>query len=134
MFNEPLKLTQLFDSSVENGYITGFSDDGIWPGPFQYRLMGFRLPPTDLYPRPYFVDVGRRAKSLGPDRCINNRNIVQIQLEYVRCVFDAYPKKLKFFVSFNGKVYKDFFKLSLSVFSCCVVLQEKLTRWVRINR
>ena len=105
-----MKLTQLFDSSVENGYITGFSDDGIWPGPFQYRLMGFSLPPTDLYPRPYFVHVGRRAKSLGPDRCINNRNIAQIQMEYVRRVFDAFPKKLKFFMSFNGKIYKDLFK------------------------
>ena len=116
MFNEPLKLTQLFDSSVENGYITGFSDDGIWAGPFQYRLTGFSLPPTDFYPRPYFVHVGRRAKFYGPDHCINNRNIAQIQLEYVRCVFDAYPKKLKFFVSFNGKVYKDLFKLSIFCF------------------
>ena len=108
MFNEPLKLTQLFDSSVENGYITGFSDDGIWPGPF---LMGFSLPPTDLYPRRYFVPVGRRGKSFGPDRCINNRNNAQIQMEYVRCVFDAFPKKLKFFMSFNGKFYKELFKL-----------------------
>ena len=98
---------------LENGYITGFSDDGIWEGPFQYRLMGFSLLPADLCPRPYFVNIDRRTKSLGPDHCINNRNIAQIQLEYVRGVFDAYPKKLKFLVSFNGKVYKEHFKLSI---------------------
>ena len=111
-YNEPLKLTQLFDSSIENGYLTGFSEDGVWDGPFQYRLKGFSLPPTDFYPRPYFLDVARRTK-LWSDRCINNRNIAQIHLEYVRCVFDAFPKKLKFFVSFSGKVYKALFKLSI---------------------
>ena len=103
---------QLFDSSIENGYLTGFSEDGVWDGPFQYRLKGFSLPPTDFYPRPYFLDVARRTK-LWSDRCINNRNIAQIHLEYVRCVFDAFPKKLKFFVSFSGKVYKALFKLSI---------------------
>ena len=50
-FNEPLKLTQLFDSSIENGYLTGFSEDGVWDGPFQYRLKGFSLPPTGQGPR-----------------------------------------------------------------------------------
>ena len=42
---------QLFDSSIENGYLTGFSEDGVWDGPFQYRLKGFSLPPTGQGPR-----------------------------------------------------------------------------------
>ena len=86
----------------EHGYLTGLSEDGIWDGPFQYRLMGFKDPPTDFYPRPFFLDIARRTK-YPSDRCINNRNIPEIHFDYVRTVFNSYPKKLKFFVSFNGK-------------------------------
>ena len=90
----------------EYGYLTGFTEDGVHEGPFQYRLTGFTDPPTDFYPRPYFLNVGSKTKTK-TDRCINNRNINEIHVNYVRAVFDAFPDKLKFFTSFSG-MYLDF--------------------------
>ncbi|XP_028412226.1 uncharacterized protein LOC114535046 isoform X2 [Dendronephthya gigantea] len=93
--------TWIFKQMKEYGYLTGITEDGIWDGPFQYRLMGFKDPPTDFYPRPFFLDIARRTR-YPTDRCINNRNVPSIHWEYVSTVFNSYPKKLKFFVSFNA--------------------------------
>ena len=87
---------------LEHGYLTGFSEDGVWEGPFQYRLEGFEVPPTDFYPRPYFLDVGQKTRRI-QQPCIGNRNIGKIHMDYVKAGFDAYPENLKFFMSFNGK-------------------------------
>lgn len=93
--------TWVFKELKERGYLTGLTEDGIWDGPFQYRLKGFTNPPTDFYPRPFFLDIAQRTKTFS-DRCINNRNVPYIHLDYVRTVFDSFPNKLKFFVSFNA--------------------------------
>ena len=94
---------QLYSVLSEHGYLTGMTEDAIWDGPFQYRLKGFKIPPTEFYPRPFFLDIARRTK-YPTDRCINNRNVPQIHFEYVRTVFNSFPKRLKFLVSFNGKL------------------------------
>ena len=86
---------------LERGYITGYSGD--WPkiGPWQYRLMGFKNPPTDFYTRPFFSMAEKLLK--GKDQCLASKTISKVQFDYIREVFDMFKKQLKFFFSFNGK-------------------------------
>ena len=89
-------------SSLETGYLTGYSGDTPRFGPWQYRLMGFKDPPTDFYTRPFFMIAGSVLKT--PDLCLDSRTISKVQFDYIRQVFDMFKNQLKFFFSFNGEI------------------------------
>ena len=36
--------------------------------------------------------------------CLGAMNIAQVQFNYIRDVFDTFPDKLKFMLSYNGEV------------------------------
>ena len=74
-------------------------------GPFQYRLMGFKDPPTDFYTRPFYMKALQKAKAAGHDYCLGSKPVTKVQFNYVRDVFEMFKDKLKFFFSFNGKVF-----------------------------
>ena len=86
----------------DHGYITGYSGDAPHVGPFQYRLLGFQKPPTDLYTRPFYQRSRQHLRG-GKDYCLGSMNIAQHQFKYIRDVFDTFPEKLKFLFSYNGK-------------------------------
>ena len=89
-------------SSLESGYLTGYSFD--WPsfGTWQFRLMGFDNPPTDFYPRPFNMIAERLLKY--PDMCLASKTISKVQFDYIRQIFDKFRNQLKFFLTHNGKI------------------------------
>jgi hypothetical protein len=82
--------------------LTGYSGDDPGIGPWQYRLMGFKNPPTDFYTRPFYVMAAKLIKR--PNICLASRTISKVQFDYIREVFDMFKNKLKFFFSFNGRI------------------------------
>ncbi len=67
------------------------------------RLMGFRDPPTDFYPRPFYLMAEKILKDRTSNRCVASKTISKVQFDYIREVFGMFKNKLKFFLSFNGK-------------------------------
>lgn len=89
-------------SSLERGYLTGYSADKPSLGTWQYRLKGFDNPPTDFYPRPFYMIAQKLLKH--PDICLASKTISEVQFDYIRQVFDMFKNQLKFFLSYNGKI------------------------------
>ena len=67
------------------------------------RLMGFKDPPTDFYPRPFYSMAETVLKDRTSNRCLASKTISQVQFDYIREVFGMFKNQLKFFFSFNGK-------------------------------
>ena len=89
---------------LESGYLTGYSGDDPKIGPWQYRLMGFKDPPTDFYTRPFYSMATKFLKDK-KQQCLASKTISKVQFDYIQEVFDIFKSKLKFFFSFNGKKF-----------------------------
>ena len=89
---------------LEHGYVTSHAADAPSIGAFQFRLMGFKDPPTDFYPRPFFQAAERTMKG-GRNQCINSQTVSKTMFGYINEVFRIFPDTLKFFFSFNGDIY-----------------------------
>ena len=102
--------------------------------------MGFQNPPTDLYTRPFYLRATRNFQG-GKDLCLGSMNIAQYQFKYIRDVFDTFPEKLKFLMSYNGKqssmvVTEDYCRLksvqrkvgpTMLAQQCCAMLDKNLS-------
>ena len=88
----------IFKDFKQNGYVTMFSEDSPRFGSFNYRLKGFKDPPTDHFARPFWI----AAADLGWEHfCINGRALHKVAFEYMLSYFRAYGNTPKFsFVSF----------------------------------
>ncbi|XP_028406249.1 uncharacterized protein LOC114528742 [Dendronephthya gigantea] len=84
----------------ERGYLTGYSADNPALGTWQYRLMGFKDPPTDFYPRPFYT---RASGLLKGDMCLGSKTISKVQFDYIREVFAMFKNQSKFFFSYNDR-------------------------------
>ena len=49
------KYRWIFKDAKKAGYMTVFAEEDVWTGTFNYRLKGFRDPPTDKYTRPFWL-------------------------------------------------------------------------------
>ena len=87
----------IFKDFKQNGYVTMFSEDSPRFGSFNYRLKGFKDPPTDHFARPFWM----AAADLGWEHfCINGRALHKVAFEYMLSYFRAYRNTPKFsFVS-----------------------------------
>ena len=97
-----IMIIEIFFLYLDNGYLTGYSSDAPKIGVWQYRLLGFQNPPTDFYTRPFFLRATTNLRG-GKNLCLGSMNIAQHQFKYIRDVFDTFPNKLKFLLSYNGK-------------------------------
>ncbi|XP_078368741.1 uncharacterized protein LOC144652563 [Oculina patagonica] len=82
----------IFKDFKQKGYTTLFSEDSPHYASFNYRLYGFRDPPTDHYARPFWLE----AEKFIDGYCIGSRASHNISLEYLLSFYRAYKDKPKF--------------------------------------
>ena len=83
----------IFKDFKQKGYVTMFSEDSPGSASFNYRLTGFKDPPTDHFSRPLWM----AAKDLGWNSyCINSRASHKVSFEYLLSYFRAYKNIPKF--------------------------------------
>ena len=94
----------IFRDYKQKGYVTMFSEDSPLRAVFNYRLTGFKDPPTDHYSRPFWL----AAEDMLHHYCINSRASHNVSFEYLLSYFRAYKSNLKFtFVSHDAISHDD---------------------------
>ena len=82
----------IFPDLKKHGYATLYSEDEPTVGAFNMRLHGFRNQPTDHYGRYFWLGLGWAKKG----ECVGKLKEHEMQLNYARSLFEAYPKNPKF--------------------------------------
>ena len=82
----------IFRDFEQKGYATLFSEDSPHFASFNYRLHGFRDPPTDHFARPFWLE----AENIIQKYCIGGRAAHNVALEYLLSFLRAYKDKPKF--------------------------------------
>ncbi|PFX24499.1 uncharacterized protein LOC111331587 [Stylophora pistillata] len=82
----------IFKNFKQHGYATLFSEDFPRLASFNYRLLGFKDPPTDHYSRPFWLE----AENVIKGHCIGGRASHNISLEYLMSFYRAYKDRPKF--------------------------------------
>ena len=73
----------IFKDYKDKGYATMFSEDSPYLASFNYRLHGFKDPPTDHYARPFWMEADNHINGY----CINNRASHDVSLKYLLSLF-----------------------------------------------
>eukprot|EP00794_Sanderia_malayensis_P006021 gene6021-6720_t len=81
-----------FDNFSRRGYRTLFSEDGYDFGTFNYRLNGFKKPPTDHYSRIFWSAAKQESDN---NECIGARPHHRISLDYTTSFFKQYIDRPK---------------------------------------
>ncbi|KAL9978380.1 hypothetical protein ACROYT_G015885 [Oculina patagonica] len=93
----------IFKDFKHKGYATLFSEDNPKFASFNYRLHGFKDPPTDHYARPFWL----QADNILGGYCIGGRAAHNISLEYLLSFYRAYKNKLKFSLITHADISHD---------------------------
>ena len=102
--SEPVdKWRWIFKDFKQTGYATLFSEDSPKFASFNYRLHGFKDPPTDHYARPFWLE----ADSIINGYCIGSRASHNVSLEYLLSFFRAYKDRPKFALSTHAVISHD---------------------------
>ena len=83
--------------------MTSYCEDSPEIGTFQYRLIGFQNPPTDYYPRPFFMAAAEQYSNANPN-CFGSEKIYEYHLDLARKIYEQYTDRSKFIFHFAGKV------------------------------
>ena len=87
----------LFKDFRSKGYSTLFSEDDIRFSAFNYRLNGFKKPPSDHYARAFWLCTNKEIEN--SPLCIGKRPYHKVSLDYTESFFDAYSTRPKFSVT-----------------------------------
>ncbi|KAJ7370610.1 hypothetical protein OS493_031346 [Desmophyllum pertusum] len=90
----------IFNDFKEKGYATMFSEDSPDAASFNYRLSGFRDPPTDHYARPFWMAANKMLSRY----CINSRASHDVSLKYLLSFFRSYKDRPKFAFSSHADI------------------------------
>ena len=90
----------IFRDFKEKGYATMFSEDSPHLATFNYRLNGFRNPPTDHYARPFWLEAHKMTRRF----CINSRPAHDVSLKYLLSFFRRYKDTPKFAFSSHSDI------------------------------
>ncbi|KAK3751782.1 hypothetical protein QZH41_013246, partial [Actinostola sp. cb2023] len=83
----------VFRDYQKHGYVTMYSEDSPGLGTFNYRLKGFKNPPTDHYGRYFWFEAQRHVKS---EHCAGRQSIHGLTMKYFLSMFRSYPNNPKF--------------------------------------
>ena len=91
-----------YSISTGEGYVTSYVEDTPSIGSFNYRLKGFRDPPTDIYPRAFFL-VARRDRKAAYEICCGSEKLHNFHFDLMRKFYEQYPDRGKLLFHFTGK-------------------------------
>ena len=84
----------IFHDFKRKGYVTMFQEDATLLAAFNYRLHGFKNPPTDHYARPFYI-AANREPNLHDFTCCGSWPIHKHVLFYTTSFFNAYSSRKK---------------------------------------
>ncbi|KAL9978381.1 hypothetical protein ACROYT_G015887 [Oculina patagonica] len=93
----------IFKDFEQKGYATLFSEDSPKFASFNYRLHGFKDPPTDHYARPFWLEAEKDLDNY----CIGGRAAHNVSLEYLLSFYRAYKDKPKFSLTTHADISHD---------------------------
>lgn len=64
------KIDLIFKDFNKAGYATLYNEDIVLGSTFNYKLNGFENPPTDWYPRPFWISALGRSEGCGSAPCL----------------------------------------------------------------
>ena len=72
------------------GYSTMLNEDSATGGIFQYRMNGFETPPTDWYPRPFWIAAHESKNNCGKPPCVcETQQMIRMLKHYTRTCEDS---------------------------------------------
>ena len=95
----------IFRDLKQKGYATLFSEDSTAYATFNYRLHGFKDPPTDHFARPLWMEADNITQRVV--QCIGGRAFHNMSLDYLVDFFRAYKQKPKFSLMVNAIMSHD---------------------------
>lgn len=95
----------IFRDLKQKGYATLFSEDSTVYASFNYRLHGFKDPPTDHFARPLWMEADNITQRLV--HCIGGRAFHNMSLDYLVDFFRAYKQKPKFSFMLHAVISHD---------------------------
>lgn len=93
----------IFKDFKYHGYATMFSEDSPLLASFNYRLHGFKEPPTDHYARPFWLEAYKLI-NWNYRYCIQSRASHNVSLEYLLSYFRMYRTTPKFAFSSHADI------------------------------
>ncbi|EDO48202.1 predicted protein, partial [Nematostella vectensis] len=95
----------IFKDFKDRGYVTMYSEDSPTTAAFNFRLKGFRDPPTDHYSRYYWMEAENYIRK---EFCSNNQAMHNMTFNYLLSLFRTYTKNPKFaMVNFCTLVHRE---------------------------
>ncbi|XP_071034753.1 uncharacterized protein [Parasteatoda tepidariorum] len=93
-----------------NGYVTAYGEDGPSTGTFNYRLKGFKEPPTDHYLRSFYLEVDKVWKDHAKF-CLGDKPRHVIMTQWLKTFYDTYTEVPKFGFVFHSELSHDDYNL-----------------------
>lgn len=95
----------VFRDYRDRGYVTMYSEDSPEFATFNYRLKGFRNPPTDHYGRYFWMEAKRHQRA---SHCAGNDAMHRLTFNYFLSLFRTYKEHSKFaFINFSDLTHDD---------------------------
>ena len=93
-----------FELFSKAGYSTMLNEDSATGGVFQYRMNGFETPPTDWYPRPFWIAAHESYNNCGKPPCVcETQQMMRMLKHYTETCEDS----LKFSVTLTSQAHDD---------------------------
>lgn len=114
----------IFSKFHKNRYVTAYAEDESSIGTFQYRLNGFKDPPSDHYMRPFQLQAEKEHKK-HPLYCLGSKPKINVLMDWLEGVFTQYPQDVgKFVFGFHSEY-------SHGVVEELSLADEPVTAWVK---
>ncbi|XP_028408934.1 uncharacterized protein LOC114531525 [Dendronephthya gigantea] len=109
----------IFKKAKAHGYYTSYVEDAPSVGAFNYRLLGFKDPPTDFYPRAFLLAAKKQLDAILASNeeerqdkrrrfCYGSQKVHRYHFDIARQMYDLYRFRKKFLFHFTDITHSDF--------------------------
>ena len=94
----------IFKDFNKAGYTTLYNEDIVLGSTFHYKLNGFEKPPTDWYPRPFWIPALGRSSGCGSPPCLcEDQEIIR----FLKTFTETCKEEKKFSISVTNLAHDD---------------------------